>query len=599
MKHRLCRWAAALTAMFCSVSAAVCAAPVDGYTIDDTAYTVTITGTPEGLKKNDGILIEILRPGKTVSDGSYIGAQILEDFVFLRQLPADENGGYCVTVNMDGCETGAYPVRINGQTMDRAVFYATPEVKDALLEKIYAIRDSAEPDAAERLAVLLDLKNPLGDAVNMLNLTDPVIFAVSDTALCEILLPLLREAEPPKNPGGDTPAAPEKAPAQRVADKIALAAYIRGLHEECVDIEDYLANETRVLDAATESNRMLRKDYVEAYHGRLTGAHRQDFVQAFFAGKGAASTADVQKRFQTGVTDCLCEKFATWEEVEFLISSFGGDFGVNMETFRAMKTDKKTALYQKILERGGFSNSAAFATFCNSTMATLGNTKNTTGKGGGNGGGKGGSSGAGGGSGFTNAGAVPIPTPEPEPAAVFSDMEAFSWAKKSVETLAGMGIVKGTAEGQFTPARAVTREEFLTMLMRAFSISTEEKSDGGFADVSASDWFYPYVSAAKALGLIEGVGGDMFGVSSSVTREDAAVMAHRIAVYAGRSFDDKAGGSFADDAAISGYARQAVYALKNRGVLGGREDNLFCPKDSCNRAEAAKITDTLLQVRGE
>lgn len=596
------RLTAAVTALFCGISAAACAAPLDSYTINDTAQTVTVTGSIEGLQKNDSILIAILRPGKTPGAGKYTGTQILEDFVFLGQRPADENGGYTITVNMTGCETGAYPVWINGQPAERTLYYATTEAKGQLLEQIYAIRDGGAADAAGQLAVLLDLKNPLGTAINMFNLTDPAISAVSDRALCEILLPLLREPEPEQKDG--EPEKPPKSDAEKAADKILLAAYIRGLDEGYVTIEDYLQTESQVFfeQWSAEKARMLDEAYVAAYREKLTEAQKQGFVTDYLRGKGMQSTADVQKRFQTAVCDCLIGDIGNWADVEYIITAFGADFGVNMTAFDGLTTDKKTKLYQAILAHGGFADAAALAAYCNSAMPTLGgsgssNKGNSGNKGGGGGGSRGGSTG--GSSGIPAVGATPIPAAEPEPAELFSDMGAYAWAKKSVETLAGMGIVNGTAEGKFEPSRAVTREEFLAMLLRAFAISAETSEESGFADVNNSDWFCPYVTAGKTLGLVNGVSADTFGVSMPVTREDAAVMAWRIAAYAGRTFDETVDDTFADDTSFSEYARPAVYALKTAGVIGGRENNLFWPKDTCNRAEAAKIIDTLLRVRGE
>ena len=48
------------------------------------------------------------------------------------------------------------------------------------------------------------------------------------------------------------------------------------------------------------------------------------------------------------------------------------------------------------------------------------------------------------------------------------------------------------------------------------------------------------------------------------------------------------GTAFADDGEIADYAKDAVYALKELGILVGYE-NRFCPNDSATRAESAKI----------
>ena len=46
-------------------------------------------------------------------------------------------------------------------------------------------------------------------------------------------------------------------------------------------------------------------------------------------------------------------------------------------------------------------------------------------------------------------------------------------------------------------------------------------------------------------------------------------------------------GSFSDDSEIADYAKGAVYALKDKGIISGREDGSFDPYGKCTRAECA------------
>ena len=46
---------------------------------------------------------------------------------------------------------------------------------------------------------------------------------------------------------------------------------------------------------------------------------------------------------------------------------------------------------------------------------------------------------------------------------------------------------------------------------------------------------------------------------------------------------------FADDANISDYAKEAVYALKAMGVVEGVGNNEFMPKGTVTKAQAAKM----------
>ena len=52
---------------------------------------------------------------------------------------------------------------------------------------------------------------------------------------------------------------------------------------------------------------------------------------------------------------------------------------------------------------------------------------------------------------------------------------------------------------------------------------------------------------------------------------------------------------FADDAEIAGWAKIAVYELKNAGVIGGVGENKFAPAGTCTRAQAAQIIYQLIK----
>ena len=49
------------------------------------------------------------------------------------------------------------------------------------------------------------------------------------------------------------------------------------------------------------------------------------------------------------------------------------------------------------------------------------------------------------------------------------------------------------------------------------------------------------------------------------------------------------GGVFTDDERIADYAKDAVYTLRDKGVLNGKGENEFAPTDTATRAEAAML----------
>lgn len=54
--------------------------------------------------------------------------------------------------------------------------------------------------------------------------------------------------------------------------------------------------------------------------------------------------------------------------------------------------------------------------------------------------------------------------------------------------------------------------------------------------------------------------------------------------------------AFTDDGEISGYARSAVYLMRQAGVISGHDDGSFAPLQNASRAQAAKMLCGLLDL---
>ena len=211
-----------------------------------------------------------------------------------------------------------------------------------------------------------------------------------------------------------------------------------------------------------------------------------------------------------------------------------------------------------------------------------------------------GGSGGGGGSSFggnkTSGGTIGsyIPTPTPDTKNRFTDVSKSHWAFEYIENLASKNIINGYND-YFYPDNVITRAEFVKILVSAFGI--EKASGSSFTDVSDSDWFMPYVGGAANAGLVLGSDGK-FNPNDSITREDACVMIHRFAKYAGINIPGANVADFADGNDVSAYASEAVNALASSEIINGVGGGMFAPKASTTRAAAAKIIYLLLSRGG-
>ena len=173
---------------------------------------------------------------------------------------------------------------------------------------------------------------------------------------------------------------------------------------------------------------------------------------------------------------------------------------------------------------------------------------------------------------------------KPEVKDEFTDLEGVEWAKSAISALYEKGIVAGDGEGKFDPSRNIKREEFVKMIVLAFGIEPK-KGTNEFSDCTPGAWYEEYINAGVEAGLIKGVSADEFGIGRNITREDMAVIVARAMNLDISAESEK----FADDDEISDYAKDAVYAVKEKGVISGLGDGRFAPKMFATRAQAAKI----------
>lgn len=178
---------------------------------------------------------------------------------------------------------------------------------------------------------------------------------------------------------------------------------------------------------------------------------------------------------------------------------------------------------------------------------------------------------------------------------VFDDLDSVEWAKEAINSLALRGIVAGRTANEFMPNDAITREEFVKLIVTSLSLNVSG-DDMNFDDVAETDWFYKYVRSAFNAEIINGVSENLFGTGRNITREDMAVIVARALDVAGVKVDDAYDKQeFADVNEISDYARESVESLQKKGIMVGTDANYFMPQNNATRAEAAQIIFKILK----
>lgn len=179
----------------------------------------------------------------------------------------------------------------------------------------------------------------------------------------------------------------------------------------------------------------------------------------------------------------------------------------------------------------------------------------------------------------------------------FNDMGNHSWANASVNYLASNGVVNGIGNGNYGPGLNIHRCDFVVMLCRAFGFNTGS-NDSGFDDVPADSYYSQAVATAKRLGIVSGTGGNNFTPNGQLTRQDGMLMVRNALSTAGWSIssDPAVLGSFEDGGTVSSYARNAVSALVQLGVVSGDSNGRLRPHDPITRAELAVLLHHIMTM---
>jgi hypothetical protein len=187
---------------------------------------------------------------------------------------------------------------------------------------------------------------------------------------------------------------------------------------------------------------------------------------------------------------------------------------------------------------------------------------------------------------------------------VFEDTEGH-WAREAIDLLSRRLIIRGITSDLFAPDEKVTRAQFAALLVRALGMEEESDAQPTFKDVPSAHWGRGAVEAAFRAGLVSGTGQGRFEPERPVTREEMAVMLSRALVKQGlaakpdASQVDQLLAGYADQSAVSPWAREGLAACLKSGVIKARSAVELAPKGVATRAEAAVAIADLLQLPGQ
>ena len=183
----------------------------------------------------------------------------------------------------------------------------------------------------------------------------------------------------------------------------------------------------------------------------------------------------------------------------------------------------------------------------------------------------------------------------------FADVHPINhWAKENIDYVYENGLMNGTDETHFAPDMPLTRAMLVTILYR---LEGEPRVSGitSYSDLEPGQYYLDAVCWAQINCIANGISDTLFAPNDNITREQIAAIMFRYARYK----ETAPTGAwairldYADLAEISDYALEGVMFCKLKGIMQGKGENNFAPKDNATRAEAAAILERFIKSDSE
>ncbi|MFE1242938.1 5'-nucleotidase C-terminal domain-containing protein [Fictibacillus sp. NPDC058756] len=175
----------------------------------------------------------------------------------------------------------------------------------------------------------------------------------------------------------------------------------------------------------------------------------------------------------------------------------------------------------------------------------------------------------------------------------FTDVKQSHWANKVIHELANEGLVAGIGGNKFGPELELTRAQFIVIITRALDLpATEEKTP--FTDVPA--WAANDIANAYAAGLVKGTTETKLDPNKTLTREEMITMLVRAYEHhLGAKVESTETPDYKDMNQVSSWAKEVVSVAVEHGLINGKTETTLAPKDITVRAEGAAVIHNLLK----
>ena len=176
----------------------------------------------------------------------------------------------------------------------------------------------------------------------------------------------------------------------------------------------------------------------------------------------------------------------------------------------------------------------------------------------------------------------------------FTDISGH-WAQNDINQMRLLNLVKGKTGTNFDPESNITIAEFMSLISRCMELECKEYRNS-FKDVSADDWYALEIQALYDAGLIPEVliADGCINPDKDITREEMSViLANAYGSYYTTELAKIDLAKYSDFNEMTPEYHEYISKSVAARFVKGRGNNLFAPKATATRAEAATILKRL------
>ena len=178
----------------------------------------------------------------------------------------------------------------------------------------------------------------------------------------------------------------------------------------------------------------------------------------------------------------------------------------------------------------------------------------------------------------------------------FADVNSKTSQFSYICELENKGIVRGYSDGLFHPEKPVTRGQFVSAIIKAFSIKSTKYTISPFTD-SIEGPHKADILTLSELGIINGFRDKTFGSETEINRAQAAKIVYKTLEFKNVKTDINTISTFSDIKEFDNF-KVYIHTMQEYKIMTGETDQEFMPRSPLKRDQMTRVIVKAQQLAG-